>query len=78
MTDASGQFEAFDESGVRYTVHIRRGVRREAGAAVGSIPEPGPDELRLGNGEVVTRHSQGLYSIARTGVRLTSTDRTAL
>jgi hypothetical protein len=77
MTDANGQFEAFDEAGVRYTVHIHRRSRGE-GAAVGPKPEPGQDELRLGNGEVVTRHSLGLYSIARTGVRLTSTDRTAL
>ncbi len=77
MTDATGQFEAFDEAGVRYTVHVLR-RSREGGAAAGPGPDPGRDELRLGNGEVVTRHSQGLYSIARTGARLTSDDRTAL
>ena len=70
MKDARGQFEAFDEAGERYTVHIHLGLRG-GGAAVGPKPEPGQAELRLGNGEGVTRHSQGLYSIARTGVRLT-------
>jgi hypothetical protein len=72
MRDAGKMFEAFDEAGERYTVHVHREscpVGDQAGKVAGG--------LRLGNGEVVTRHSQGLYSIARTGVRLTSTDRHA-
>ena len=72
MTDASKRFEAFDETGERYTVHVHRELC-PAGDQAGKVA----GGLRLGNGEVVTRHSQGLYSIDRTGVRLTSTDRKA-